>query len=73
MAGKKRLTGYTQNTMKNRQTGAGVYLKNYDIENDTFTTAVAAGKLIGATQGGKQNCPERIAIYVLVFGKIGET
>lgn len=53
MAGKKRLTGYTQNTMKNRQTGAGVYLKNYDIENDTFTTAVAAGKLIGATQGGK--------------------
>ena len=53
MTGRKRLTGYTQNTMKNRQTGAGVYLKNFNVETDTFTTAVAAGKLIGATQGGK--------------------
>ena len=52
MAGRKRLTGYTENTMQNRQTGAGVYLKNFDVETDTFTTAVAAGKLIGATQGG---------------------
>ena len=53
MANRKRITGFTETTMKNRQTGAGAYFKNYDIETDTFTTAVAAGKLIGATQGGK--------------------
>ena len=52
MGMRKRLTGYTEQTMNNRQTGAGAYFKNYDIENDTFTTAVEAGKLLGATQGG---------------------
>lgn len=49
---RKRLTGYTDKTMNNRQTGAGAYFKNFDVETDTFTTAVAAGKLLGATQGG---------------------
>ena len=52
MGMRKRLTGYTEQTMNNRQTGAGAYFKNYDIENDTFTTAVEAGNLLGATQGG---------------------
>lgn len=49
---KKRLTGYTERTMENRQMGAGAYFKNYDVETDTFTTAVTSGKLLGATQGG---------------------
>lgn len=49
---RKRLTGYTDKTMNNRQTGAGAYFKNFDVETDTFTTAVEAGKLLGATQGG---------------------
>lgn len=49
---KKRITGYTDKTMDNRQTGAGAYFKNYDVETDTFTSAVESGKLIGATQGG---------------------
>ena len=52
MAIRKRLTGYTEQTMNNRQTGAGAYFKNFDIEKDTFTSAVEAGKLLGATQGG---------------------
>lgn len=49
---KKKMTGYTESTLINRQTGAGAYFKNFDIENDTFSSAVAAGKLLGATQGG---------------------
>ena len=49
---KKKMTGYTESTMINRQTGAGAYFKNYNVENDTFSSAVAAGKLLGATQGG---------------------
>ena len=49
---KKRLTGYTEKTMENRQMGAGAYFKNYDVETDNFTDAVTAGKLLGATQGG---------------------
>ncbi|WP_180270621.1 hypothetical protein [Sporanaerobium hydrogeniformans] len=49
---KKRMTGYTKSTMINRQTGAGAYFKNYNIETDTFSSAVEAGKLLGATQGG---------------------
>lgn len=38
--------------MENRQTGAGAYFKGYNVETDTFEKAVAAGKLLGATQGG---------------------
>lgn len=49
---KKKMTGYTESTMINRQTGAGAYFKNFDVETDTFATAVEAGKLLGATQGG---------------------
>lgn len=48
----KRYTGYTAKTMENRVTGAGAYFKDYDPTTDTYTTAVAAGKLIGATKGG---------------------
>lgn len=49
---KKKMTGYTESTMVNRQTGAGAYFKNYNVETDTFSSAVEAGKLLGATQGG---------------------
>ena len=49
---KKKMTGYTESTMINRQTGAGAYFKNFNVETDTFSSAVAAGKLLGATQGG---------------------
>lgn len=49
---KKRMTGYTEKTMTDLQTGAGAYFKDFDIETDTFSSAVAAGKLLGATQGG---------------------
>lgn len=32
--------------------GAGAFFKNYDFKNDTFDKAMAAGKCLGATQGG---------------------
>lgn len=48
----KRYTGYTEKTMEHRVTGAGAYFRNYDIETDTFESAVTSGKLIGATKGG---------------------
>ncbi len=48
----KKFTGLTEKTLQNRVTGAGAYFKNYNIETDTFSSAVKAGKLIGATKGG---------------------
>ena len=30
----------------------GIFFKNFDIENDTVETAIADGKLLGATSGG---------------------
>lgn len=48
----KRFTGYTSETVKNLLLDAGAFFKDYDMETDTFDSAVAAGKLIGATKGG---------------------
>lgn len=48
----KTYSGYTEKTPKNLLLDAGAFLKNYDLEKDTFEDAVAAGKLLGATQGG---------------------
>lgn len=48
----KRYSGYTAETPKSLLLDAGAFFKNFYVGIDTFTTAVAAGKLIGATQGG---------------------
>lgn len=56
--GKKRsFSGFTKNTPEHLLLDAGAFFKNFIYEpkgtgNDTFDSAVAAGKLIGATQGG---------------------
>ena len=56
--GKKRsFSGYTKNTPEHLLLDAGAFFKDFIYEpggtdNDTFDSAVAAGKLIGATQGG---------------------
>ncbi len=58
MGNKKRsYSGYTNRTMENLLLDAGAFFKDFAYEeggtsNDTFDSAVAAGKLIGATQGG---------------------
>lgn len=45
-------SGYTQKTKENLLTGAGAYFKNFTVGTDTYESAKAAGKIIGATQGG---------------------
>jgi len=48
----KTYSGYTEKTVDSLIMDAGAYFKNYDVETDTYDTAVEAGKLIGATRGG---------------------
>ncbi|MEZ7173586.1 hypothetical protein [Sporosarcina sp. OR05] len=50
----KSYSGFTDKTAENLLLDAGAFFINFDIETDTFDTAVAAGKLIGATRGGGQ-------------------
>lgn len=48
----KKYSGFTTDTAKSLLLNAGAYFKNFDIDEDTFDSAVAAGKLLGATLGG---------------------
>lgn len=45
-------TGFTSKTPLNLALDSGAVFVNYDTTADTFATAVAAGKLLGATRGG---------------------
>lgn len=49
---KKVFSGFTKETAENLLLDAGAFFANYDIDTDTFDTAVGSGKLLGATQGG---------------------
>ncbi|HHY72702.1 MAG TPA: hypothetical protein GX497_05670 [Bacillus bacterium] len=49
---KKTYSGYTAKTAENLLLDAGAFFINYDMEKDTFDTAVVANKLLGATRGG---------------------
>lgn len=49
---KKNYNGITTKTPQHLQLGAGALFKNFTIGTDTYATAKAAGKLLGATQGG---------------------
>lgn len=50
----RKFSGFTKSTQQNLLLNAGAYFKNYDVEKDTYDTAVKAGKLLGATRGGGQ-------------------
>lgn len=45
-------SGFNKQTKENLLTGAGAFFKNFIVGVDTYESAKAAGKLIGATQGG---------------------
>ena len=45
-------TGYTANTKKSFMLGEGAIFKNFVVGTDTYASAITAGKLLGATQGG---------------------
>ena len=49
---KKNYNGITTKTPQHLQLGAGALFKNFVIGTDTYSSAKAAGKLLGATQGG---------------------
>lgn len=49
---KKAYSGINKDTTKHIQLDAGAFFKNYDPATDTYATAKAAGKCLGATQGG---------------------
>lgn len=48
----KTYSGFTSKTAENLLLDAGAFFTNFDINVDTFDSAVAAGKLLGATRGG---------------------
>jgi len=48
----KSYSGYTEKTAENLLLDAGAFFINFDIEEDDFDSAVADGKLLGATRGG---------------------
>ncbi len=57
MGKKKAFSGFTKNTPERLLLDAGAFFKDFIYEeggtsNDTFDSAVVAGKLIGATKGG---------------------
>lgn len=45
-------SGFSKQTKENLLTGSGAFFKNFYVGVDTYESARAAGKLIGATQGG---------------------
>ncbi len=48
----KVFSGFTSTTAENLLLDAGAFFKNFVVGTDTFDSAVTAGKLLGATQGG---------------------
>lgn len=48
----KVFSGFTATTAENLLLDAGAFFKNFVVGTDTFDSAVTAGKLLGATQGG---------------------
>lgn len=45
-------SGFTATTAEKLLLDAGAFFKNFIVGTDTYATAVAANKLLGATQGG---------------------
>ncbi len=48
----KTYSGYTEKTINSIIMDSGAFFKNFDVETDTYDSAVQGGKLIGATRGG---------------------
>jgi hypothetical protein len=52
MPAPKVFSGFTNKTAENLLLDAGAFFKNFIVGTDNFDSAVTAGKLLGATQGG---------------------
>jgi hypothetical protein len=69
---KKTYTGLTTTTKKHLLLGAGAFFRNFLIGTDTYESAVAGGKLIGATQGGGEFQAVATFRQIPVDGAIGD-
>lgn len=69
---KKTYTGLTTKTKKHLLLGAGAFFKNFLVGTDTYASAVAGGKLIGATQGGGEFNAVATFRQIPVDGAIGD-
>lgn len=66
-------TAITATTKKNLQLDAGALFKGFVVGTDTYASAVAANKLIGATQGGSTFSAVPEARLISVDGVKGPT
>lgn len=69
---KKTYTGLTTRTKKHLLLGAGAFFKNFLVGTDTYASAVAGGKLLGATQGGGEFSAVATFRQIPVDGAIGD-
>ena len=69
---KKTYTGLTTTTKKHLLLGAGAFFKNFLVGTDTYASAVAGGKLIGATQGGGEFSAVATFRQIPVDGAVGD-
>ena len=69
---KKTYTGLTTKTKKHLLLGAGAFFKNFLVGTDTYASAVAGGKLLGATQGGGEFNAVATFRQIPVDGAIGD-
>ncbi len=69
---KKLYSGLTRETKERLLLDSGAFFKNFEVGTDTYATAVAGGKLLGATSGGGEF--NAVATYrsIEVDGAIGE-
>ncbi len=68
---KKLFSGITENTVKNIQLNAGAFFKNYKVGTDDYESAKAAGKVLGATQGGGSVTIKPTYRQISVDGAVG--
>ena len=69
--GKKAYSGITKKTPKHLQLGAGVFFIGFEIGVDTYESAKAAGKCLGATQGGGSFTVKPTLRQIDVDGAVG--
>ena len=69
---KKTYTGLTTKTKKHLLLGAGAFFKNFLVGTDTYASAVAGGKLLGATQGGGEFNAVATFRQIPVDGAVGD-
>ena len=68
---KKAYSGINKDTTKHIQLDAGAFFKNFDPATDTYASAKAAGKCLGATQGGGEFSAVPTLRTIEVDGAVG--